>query len=148
MDDKLSFSLNEFEKLSQKMQKIFNDLISQGSPLLKYTDKGWIPSVDVYETENHMIVIVEAAGVAREDMNVTLQQNILTVQGIRRNRITDKKEKLHQMEIDFGEFNRVIPLTVQVMEEEITAKFKDGLLVIYLPKMQKTLSREIKINEK
>ena len=146
MDDKFKLNLKEFEKLSQRMEKIFHDLISQNSPFMKLSDKGWMPSIDIYETNHEVIVLVELAGVQKKDINVSLDDNTLSINGIRSNCISDKMEKLHQMEIDFGKFERAIHIPVQVQEEGISASFDDGFLLIRLPKLKRTSSRAITIN--
>ncbi|MBC7319269.1 Hsp20/alpha crystallin family protein [bacterium] len=94
----------------------------------------WKPSVDVYETDKEIVVLVEIAGVNKEDIEVFIQGNIVTVRGNRKEPDINRKEAYYQMEINYGTFERVIPLPTVVREEEAKASFQNGILKIVFPK--------------
>lgn len=92
----------------------------------------WRPPTDVYETEEHVIVKMEIAGMRDEDLEVTVQDDLLLVSGSRSD--TTERKAYHQMEIPFGKFSVGIELPVRVDTDRATAEYKDGFLTIQLPK--------------
>ena len=94
----------------------------------------WYPSLDIYETPDTLIILVELAGVDRESINVTVQGNVMKIHGVRKEFPCRDKVRLHQMEIDFGSFERTIEIGVPFIAEDITASFKEGFLTISIPK--------------
>jgi HSP20 family protein len=92
----------------------------------------WRPPTDMYETEDHVIVKMEIAGMRDEDLEVALQDNQLSISGSRSD--SAERKAYHQMEIPFGKFSVSIDLPVRVNTEDATAEYKDGFLTIQLPK--------------
>lgn len=92
----------------------------------------WRPPTDVYETEENVVVKMEVAGIRDEDLEVTVQENLLLIGGSRSD--STERKAYHQMEIPFGKFSVVIDLPVRVNTENATAEYKDGFLTIQLPK--------------
>lgn len=92
----------------------------------------WRPPTDVYETEDDVIVKMEIAGMRDDDLEVTVQDNILLINGSRSD--PTERKAYHQMEIPFGKFSVGIELPVQVDTDRATAEYKDGFLTIQLPK--------------
>ncbi len=93
----------------------------------------WRPPTDVYETPDEMIVVVELAGVAEEDMSVTLFSDLLVVEGTREPALA-QMNACHQLGIKYGEFRTEISLHTPVDHEHVTAEYKNGLLIITLRK--------------
>lgn len=100
----------------------------------------WLPKADVYETEDELIVRVEVAGVQRESLSAALSadRRILSIHGIRTESHIDDRKKLryYQLEVYFGSFERdvLLPADVPINSETISATYKDGFLVVVLPK--------------
>ncbi len=92
----------------------------------------WNPPTDIYETDEHLVVKMEIAGMRDEDLEVAVQENVLMVSG-RRNDSSERRA-YHQMEIPFGKFALAIDLPVLVDMEKASAEYKDGFLTISLPK--------------
>lgn len=92
----------------------------------------WRPPTDVYETEENVVVKMEVAGIRDEDLEVTVQENLLLIGGSRSD--STERKAYHQMEIPFGKFSVVIDLPVRVNTENATAEYKDGFLTIQLPR--------------
>ena len=92
----------------------------------------WSPPTDVYETEENYVIKVEIAGMRDEDFDVAFENNILMITGYR----TDLNERraYHQMEIRFGRFEIAVEIPVTVDMDKATAEYKDGFLMILLPK--------------
>lgn len=92
----------------------------------------WSPPTDVYETEEKYVIKVEIAGMRDEDFEVGVENNLLTISGYR----SDQSERraYHQMEIRFGRFELAVEMPVTVDLENATAEYKDGFLMVMLPK--------------
>ena len=99
----------------------------------------WSPPTDVYETEESCVVKVEVAGMRDEDFEVAFENNILFIHGKRLDR--NERRAYHQMEIRFGRFEIAIDVPVLVDIEKARAEYKDGFLVIDLPKVSSKQNR-------
>ena len=99
-------------------------------------------AVDLYQTENQLIVEAPIAGIKFEDLEIFLERDVLTIQG-RRIKTTNEKRDYFIQECYWGDFIREIILPVEVNPEKISAEFKNGILTIYLSKLQKEKKRII-----
>jgi HSP20 family protein len=102
--------------------------------LLHVSSGHWMPALDIYETEESVMVFVEVAGVKKQDIDVTYMDGYLTITGIRKELCCNKMVTLHRMEIDTGRFHRRIRLNLPIDREKIEAEYKHGILKIILPK--------------
>jgi HSP20 family protein len=93
----------------------------------------WHPPTDVFETIEGIIIRVDISGMTEKDIDITINKNIININGIR---LDDIKEKIafHQMEVNFGEFNTSIAINVPIQIEKAEAKYINGMLIITLPK--------------
>jgi len=92
----------------------------------------WRPLTDVYETDDNVIVRMEIAGLRDENLEVTVQANVLKVSGLRSD--ISERRAYHQMEIPFGRFEISIDLPLPVDMENAVAEYKNGFLIVILPK--------------
>lgn len=92
----------------------------------------WRPPTDVYETEESVVVKMEIAGMQDEDLEVTVQEDLLLVSGTRSD--SSERRAYHQMEIQFGRFSVGIDLPARVEPDQARAEYKDGFLTVHLPK--------------
>jgi HSP20 family protein len=92
----------------------------------------WSPPTDVYETEDNYVIKVEIGGMRDEDFEVSVENNILTISGYRSDQ--NERRAYHQMEIRFGRFELAVEVPVTVDLEKATAEYKDGFLMVMLPK--------------
>lgn len=93
----------------------------------------WNPPTDVYETEAHLTIKVEVAGMRDEDFVVAIEKNILMISGTRPDQ--SERRAYHQMEIMYGKFEIAIQLPVELDIDTSRAEYKDGFLTIILPKV-------------
>jgi HSP20 family protein len=108
----------------------------------------WSPSCDIYETKNEIVVKAEIPGVKKEDIKLSLQENVLTLTGERKFEEETKKENYVRVERGYGSFMRSFTLPSYVDVKKIGAEFKDGLLEVKLPKSEETKPKEIEIKVK
>jgi HSP20 family protein len=124
------------------MAKHVNDHITQRfshASLFAVTPHGaWTPNTDVFETSNLLVVKMELAGVAREDLEIRLDDRILVVRGERKDTRRKGPCSFRQVEIDHGYFERRIVLPCQVAAQRTKARLEEGILRIELPKAQET----------
>ena len=93
----------------------------------------WHPPTDVYEKENHLVVVVEIAGMRDGDFNVQLQGQRLIISGSRERPAQSADCAFHQLEIPFGEFRTEVSVPWPVARDEVTASYRDGFLRVELP---------------
>lgn len=89
----------------------------------------WVPLMDVYEFVDRFVILVELPGVNKEDIDITLRDGILKISGVRKEMYNENRVKIHQMEISYGYFERVVEVG-DVDEKNIKADFRNGVLVI------------------
>ncbi len=94
----------------------------------------WRPPTDVFETDEAVVVRLEVAGMRPEDFRITLQDRVLVIRGVRYEQAGVRAYQ--QMEIRFGEFEVVVHLSWPVQAEEIEAEYRDGFLLVRLPKVR------------
>jgi HSP20 family protein len=94
----------------------------------------WVPPIDVYETEDMVVVQVEIAGVRQSDISVSLYDRRLVVTGTRIDG-GPARRAYHQMEINYGDFRAEVDLPVAVDEQRVDATYSDGFLRVVLPKL-------------
>lgn len=105
----------------------------------------WVPSVDVSETEGEYQIKAEIPDVKKEDVKVTVEDGVLTIQGERKHEKEEKGKKYHRVERSYGSFIRSFTLPDLVDEERVKAEFKDGVLNLQLPKSEKTKPKAIEV---
>ena len=108
----------------------------------------WSPAVDIKETDKEYLVRAELPGLTREDVKVTLEGGVLTIEGERRQEKELKDERIHRIERLYGEFYRSFTLPDDAKADGIRAESKDGILSVHVPKLavQKAKAVEIKVN--
>ena len=106
------------------------------------------PKVDVTENEKEFNISAELPGMDDKDIDVSLQNDMLTIRGEKKEEKEDKGKDYYRMERSYGSFSRTIPLPVEVETDKVDAKFKKGVLIITLPKTAKAVSETKKISVK
>ncbi len=109
------------------------------------TRGGWLPALDVHETDDQYAVTVELPGVAREDVTIEFNEGLLTVRGEKKSEREDKKEKRRFIERHYGTFSRSFSLPSDADADHIDANFKDGVLTLTIPKTEESKPRTIAI---
>lgn len=108
----------------------------------------WTPAVDVAEHENQYIVKVELPGVTKDDVKITMQQNVLTIRGEKKQETETKDSNFHRVERSYGSFQRSFSLPTHVKNEKIEASYKDGILTVTLPKAEEAKPKQIEVKVK
>jgi HSP20 family protein len=106
----------------------------------------WFPMVDITETKDEVIVKAEVPEMSKEDVSVSLQDNILTLRGEKKQEKEEKGKTFHRVERSYGSFARSFTLPTAVLAGKVKATYKDGILQITLPKAEEVKSKEIPIS--
>jgi HSP20 family protein len=129
------------EPFSRLLDTFFNDL--QGEEV---SNRSWVPPVDIQETAEGYKLQAELPGLTREDINITLENNVLRLSGERKFEKDVKKESYHRVERTYGAFSRAFALPQQVNPEGVQAAFENGVLTILVPKAEQAKPRKIEIS--
>src|SRR5689334_1013048 len=133
--------------LQDRMNRLFDDAGRGWRADEPSATTTWSPAVDIYETENEIMVQAELPGVDRKDITLSLENNVLTLKGERRFEKETKQENYHRIERSYGGFSRSFSIPAIVDEEKIRADYKDGILKIALPKKEQVKPKQIQIAE-
>ena len=132
---------DELDGLHWEMERLFQSLFNPRHPLHLLADRKWRPLTDMYELDNEIVIKIEIPGVKKEDISLTLEGRQLIIYGKRNNPIQKGCIVYHQMEISYGEFERVLILPGNVPEKQIKAELKEGFLYITI-KMNRKESKK------
>jgi HSP20 family protein len=105
----------------------------------------WNPSVDIFENENEVVFKAELPGMNAKDIEVKLENNVLTLKGERQFEKETKEENYHRVEREYGTFSRSFALPTAVNGDKVIAEYKDGILKIVLPKKEEIKPKPIRI---
>jgi HSP20 family protein len=135
----------ELEEMSERLNRVFSrpSLRTNGKENLTVAD--WIPTVDISESEGEYLIKAELPEVKKEDVKVTVENGVLTLQGERRQEKEEKGKKYHRVERSYGSFIRSFTLPESVNESGVKAEYKDGMLNIHLPKSEKVKPKAIEV---
>jgi HSP20 family protein len=108
----------------------------------------WMPLCDIYETDKEVVLKMELPEMKKEDVHVTVENNLLTLRGERKFDEKLERENFHRIERHYGEFVRTFTLPAFVDGNKIFAEFKDGLLTVTLPKNTAAIPKQIEVKVK
>lgn len=108
----------------------------------------WAPSCDIYETDNDIVVKAELPEVKKENIKVSLENNMLTIRGERKFEEETKKENYHRIERSYGEFMRSFTLPTFADPNKINAEYKDGVLRVTIAKREEAKPKQVEVNVK
>jgi HSP20 family protein len=133
--------------LQERMNRLFSESYrtQQGSEDDWALGGTWAPAVDIYEQDNNIVIKAELPGVDPKDVDIRLDNNVLTLKGERKLDNEVKKENYHRVERAYGVFTRSFTLPNTVDANNIKAEFKDGVLRLTLPKREEAKPKQIQI---
>ncbi len=108
----------------------------------------WTPATDIAEHDDEYVVRLELPGVKKEDVKITMRENVLTIQGEKRQEKETGGESHHRVERVYGSFQRSFTLPTTVKADKIDAEYKDGVLNVTLPKAEEAKPKQIEVKVK
>jgi len=130
--------------LRERMNRLFDDAFSsreQGD----LTAGTWSPSVDIHEKDKELVLTAEIPGVKEEDVDVEIEDNVLTLRGKKEFEKETKEDDYHRIERSYGSFYRSFTLPTNVDQDKIEANFDDGLLRITMPKKPELKPKKVNV---
>ena len=133
------FGGDPFLSLHREMNRLFDDVLRGGAGTSAAAAQGgggnvMMPAMDVSETENEIRICAELPGVPEKDVEVTLDDDVLTIRGEKKLERKEEKENYHFVERSFGTFQRSLRLPYPIDPEQVQARFDNGTLTVTLPK--------------
>jgi len=146
--ERLAF--DPFRNFEERMKRFFGEGFD---PINKQAEENWslatwTPTCDIYETDNEIVVKAALPEVKKEDVNVSIDNNILSIRGERKLSEETKKENYHRMESSYGEFFRSFTLPNIVDTSKINAEFNDGVLRVRMPKREEAKPKQVEVKVK
>lgn len=138
--------VREFSTLQDRMNRLFRDSYGPEGREETLNNTSFAPPVDVYEDEHSVNVKIEVPGVDEKDIDVRIENNVLTVHGERKFEKEEKQENFRRVERQYGSFTRTFTLPTTVDAEKVAASYDKGILKIALPKKAEAKPKQIKIS--
>jgi HSP20 family protein len=135
----------ELEEMSDRLNRMFARPATRTNGKETMVVADWTPTVDISETDGEYQIKAEIPDVKKEDVKVTLEDGVLTIQGERKQEKEEKGKKYHRIERSYGSFVRSFSLPDVIDEEKVKAEFKDGVLSLHLPKSEKAKPKAIEV---
>ena len=129
--------------LQEQVNRLFEDSVARRG---QAEPASWAPAVDVYETENELVVKADLPDVQEKDIDVRVENNTLTIRGERRFSNEVHEDNYLRVERAYGTFTRSFSLPDTVNTEAIKAEYRDGVLSVRMPKREETKPKQIKIS--
>jgi HSP20 family protein len=136
----------EVATMQDRINRIFGEMYSRRPDDEMMSRGDWLPPVDIYENDNHEIVIkAEMPGLKREEIDLRVENNTLTLRGERKRESEVKDDHYHRVERAYGVFSRSFSLPATVDAGKVTADYKDGVLTVVLPTREEAKPRQIQV---
>lgn len=132
----------ELRGLHDEMNRLFSGVTPDRN---EFARGAWSPNVDIFEDKDRLIVEAELPGMKREDFEVSVENNVLTLKGERKFEKKTEGDNYHRVERSYGSFTRQFTLPQTITAEGATADFENGVLRVALPKREETKARKIEI---
>jgi len=136
----------EFSTLQDRMNRLFRESYAPEGREESLTSSTFAPPVDVYEDEHNVTLKIEVPGIDEKDIDVRIENNVLTVHGERKFEKEEKEENFRRVEQQYGSFTRTFTLPSTVDSEKVSANYDKGILKIALPKKAEAKPKQIKVN--
>ncbi|SNR80068.1 Hsp20/alpha crystallin family protein [Desulfurobacterium atlanticum] len=133
----------DFFRISKEMERMLAEL-TRGFGEIPGFEMGFEPKIEMYETPDELVVRAEMPGIDKDSIDVRVRGNHLIIRGVKKQEQKEEKDNVFFSETFYGEFQRIIPLPVEVKEEGIEATYDRGILEIRLPKAD-SARKEVKI---
>lgn len=127
----------EIDRLNRMFETFYGEAFGQA----------WVPPVDIYETEDHEVVLkAELPDLKRDDIQLTFENGVLTIKGERKGEQGVRRETFHRNERHFGTFSRSFTLPNTIDASRISAAYKDGVLTVRLPQREEAKPKQINVS--
>jgi len=133
------------DRLNRLFEHAFGDAYTGGEESEEVSSRNWVPAVDIAESDDALTLYAELPGLTKDDVEITLEDNVLTIKGERVFDREQTQESYHRIERAYGAFHRSFHLPSNVRAEKVAARFAHGILRIDIPKQEEAKPRKIEI---
>jgi HSP20 family protein len=137
--------VRELSSFQSEMNRLFNSFFDTPTTGNGSAARRWLPAMDVVETDEYFVLTADLPGLSEDDVNVEVEENVLTVSGERKAAHEDKREGYVRVERSYGAFRRSLTLPKGVDAEAVSASFDKGVLEIRIPKPEERKPRKVAI---
>jgi HSP20 family protein len=137
-------TMTSLRRLNSVLDEAFNSWPFQTGENGALTSS-WIPACDVFEDKEAVKIVAEVPGVRPEDVRISLENNLLTIRGEKKQQAEEKNERVHRYERSYGAFERTFSLPTTVDADRIVANYEHGILTVSIPKAERARPREIPV---
>ena len=130
--------------LRDQLSRVFGEMPERTGEESNLT--AWAPAVDIYETENELVIKADLPEVSPQDLDIRVANNILTIRGERKFEQKVDEENYLRIERAYGAFTRSFSLANSVKSDQIKAEYHNGALTLHIPKAEETKPKQIKVN--
>jgi HSP20 family protein len=134
---------NSLRRLSNALDEAFGTYQEEDGRTITAS---WYPACDVFEDKESIKIVVEVPGVKPEDVKLSLENNLLTIRGEKRQQAEERTERVHRYERSYGAFERSFALPSTADADRIQAGYENGILTVTVPKAERARPREIPVN--
>ena len=135
----------ELRSLQDDVNRLFSSSFTRGGSDNEMMRGAWSPSVDIYENKDQIVLEVELPGMKPEDVDISIENNLLTIHGERKFEKKDEQDNFHRVERSYGSFTRSFTLPPTVSSDNVDATFENGMLRLTLTKREEAKPRRIEI---
>jgi HSP20 family protein len=136
----------DLSTLQERMNRLFRESYNEAGRDESLSTSSFAPAVDVYEDEHTVTLKIEVPGIDEKDIDVRIENNLLTVHGERKIEKEEKEENYRRVERQYGSFTRTFTLPTTVDSENVSASYDKGVLKVALPKKAEAKPKQIKVN--
>src|ERR1700744_2280860 len=138
--------VRELGTIQSEMNRLFNSFFDTPTPANGTTFRRWIPAMDLVETDGAFVLKADLPGLSESDVNIELDDNVLTISGERKSEHEDRKAGYYRVERSYGSFRRSMTLPEGVEAESVKATFANGVLEVTVPKPVQQAPRKVQIS--
>jgi HSP20 family protein len=135
----------DLRSLQDEVNRLFSTNLSRSFGEEGMARGAWNPSVDIYENKDQIVLEAELPGMKREDFDLSIENNVITLRGERRFEKKEESDNYHRVERSYGSFTRSFTLPQTVQTENVVAEYRNGVLRVTMPKREEVKARRIEI---
>jgi HSP20 family protein len=131
----------EVDSLQSEVNRLFDSFFGGNEA----NRRRWVPAMDLVETDDHLVLRADLPGLTKDDVNIEIKDNVLTVSGERKSERTESSKGFHRVERAFGSFSRSLSLPDRVDPDKVSADFEHGVLEVKIPKPEERKPHRVSI---
>ncbi len=137
--------MRDMFEMQRDLNRAFSEFFGQPGTAVDTWERDWVPAVDVFEKDNEINLKAELPGLTKDDVDISIENNTLTISGEKKRESEVKDDNYHRVERSYGRFQRSFTLPQTIDAKNVKASFKDGILSVKLGKKEEAKPKKIDI---